>query len=258
MDYPKSVQGAGLVDGQFVDENPATGLVGSLIVSQWANAVTEEILNVLRDFDITPSETNVSQLMQAFNLVIRVDKNQNLNPTQIAQALKNLGAASVQSGNPTGTVIFYLGTDVPEGYLLCNGAAVSRTTYAKLFAVLGTRCGAGDGASTFNLPNFHGRVPQATTNVADVGKTLEASLPNITGYAQKGSPEDATDDHGIFEVSSGAFALTNKKSRKTFLKETQDFMLANGFDMDLSRGNSIYTGDKFQYPAIQALACIRC
>ena len=250
MDYPKSVQGAGLVDGQFVDENPATGLVGSLIVSQWANAVTEEILNVLRDFDITPSETNVSQLMQAFNLVIRVDKNQNLNPTQIAQALKNLGAASVQSGNPTGTVIFYLGTDVPEGYLLCNGAAVSRTTYAKLFAVLGTRCGAGDGASTFNLPNFHGRVPQATTNVADVGKTLEASLPNITGRYSNVIGRSDPEATGVFEVIHVGESYVQPNSSATRLT-SQD----TGFKA--SKGNAIYGGSKVQPKALQVLACIR-
>lgn len=251
MDYPKSVQGAGLVDGQFVDENPATGLVGSLIVSQWANAVTEEILNVLKDFDITPSETNVSQLMQAFNLVIRVDKNQNLNPTQIAQALKNLGAASVQSGNPTGTVIFYLGTDVPEGYLLCNGAAVSRTTYAKLFAVLGTRCGAGDGASTFNLPNFHGRVPQATTNVADVGKTLEASLPNIRGSSSFLSM------HKDGSLNGGAFSSIYGGIYTYGAGTSNSPIHVDNIQFDASHSDVKYTGDKLQPNALCVLACIR-
>ncbi len=49
-------------------------------------------------------------------------------------------------------------TTAPAGYLLENGAAVSRTTYANLFAALGTRYGAGDGSSTFNLPDSRGRV----------------------------------------------------------------------------------------------------
>ncbi|WP_412468125.1 phage tail protein [Pedobacter sp. KLB.chiD] len=44
------------------------------------------------------------------------------------------------------------------GYLLCDGSAVSRTTYAALYAVIGTTFGAGDGSSTFNLPDFRGRV----------------------------------------------------------------------------------------------------
>jgi microcystin-dependent protein len=57
----------------------------------------------------------------------------------------------------TGEVIEYAGTSVPTGYLACNGAAVSRTTYAALFAVIGTTWGAGDGSTTFNVPDFQGR-----------------------------------------------------------------------------------------------------
>lgn len=54
---------------------------------------------------------------------------------------------------PTGTVIDFAGSSAPNGYLLCNGTAVSRTTFSALFAVIGTTYGAGDGSHTFNLPN---------------------------------------------------------------------------------------------------------
>lgn len=60
---------------------------------------------------------------------------------------------------PTGGVISFGGASAPAGYLLCDGAAVSRTTYAGLFAVLGTTYGAGDGSTTFNLPDLRGRAP---------------------------------------------------------------------------------------------------
>ncbi len=179
MDYPKSVEGVGLVNGKFADENPATGQIGSLITSSWANAITEEILGVQKEFGQTPKENQNDQLLKVFACLLRFDKVQSLTPEQKKQALVNLGAASALSGNPVGSVIWFLGTDVPEGYLLCNGAAVSRTTYASLFKVVGTKCGAGDGASTFNLPNFNGRVPQGTTDTGQVGKTLEPQLPNI-------------------------------------------------------------------------------
>ena len=59
---------------------------------------------------------------------------------------------------PIGTVIDYAGSTVPRGYLECNGQAVSRTTYALLFAAIGTAWGTGDGSTTFNLPDFRGRV----------------------------------------------------------------------------------------------------
>lgn len=60
---------------------------------------------------------------------------------------------------PTGLITPFGGASAPDGFLLCDGAAVSRTTYADLFAVVGTNYGVGDGSSTFNLPNLKGRVP---------------------------------------------------------------------------------------------------
>jgi microcystin-dependent protein len=59
---------------------------------------------------------------------------------------------------PPGTIMDYAGATAPSGYLLCDGAAVSRTTYAALFAAIGTAWGAGDGSTTFNVPDFKGRV----------------------------------------------------------------------------------------------------
>lgn len=56
--------------------------------------------------------------------------------------------------NTTGMVKLWAGTGTPSGYLQCNGAAVSRSTYARLFAVIGTVYGAGDGTTTFNLPTI--------------------------------------------------------------------------------------------------------
>ena len=55
---------------------------------------------------------------------------------------------------PTGAIVQYGGSSAPTGYFLCNGSAVSRTTYASLYAVIGTTYGTGDGSTTFNLPNL--------------------------------------------------------------------------------------------------------
>lgn len=60
---------------------------------------------------------------------------------------------------PTGSVVPYFGTTAPTGWLLSYGQAVSRTTYAGLFNVLGTTYGAGDGSTTFNLPDLRGNFP---------------------------------------------------------------------------------------------------
>ncbi len=58
-----------------------------------------------------------------------------------------------------GEIRMYGGSSAPAGWLICDGSAVSRTTYAALFAAIGTTFGTGDGSTTFNLPNFKGRIP---------------------------------------------------------------------------------------------------
>ncbi|PWY50132.1 MULTISPECIES: hypothetical protein [Pseudomonas] len=65
MDYPKSVPGVGLLNGKFVDENPVAGTPGSLIPATWGNAVTQEILNVIKSAGLVPDEASTTQLLQA-------------------------------------------------------------------------------------------------------------------------------------------------------------------------------------------------
>lgn len=65
MDYPKSVEGVGLVDGQFADEDKATGRPGSLIPAKWGNQVTAELLNVIKAAGLAPSEEQSNQLLAA-------------------------------------------------------------------------------------------------------------------------------------------------------------------------------------------------
>jgi len=70
------------------------------------------------------------------------------------------------SYTPVGSVLVYAGSSAPSGWLLCNGSEVSRTTYSKLFNIIGTTYGGGDGTTTFNLPNLQDRIPvgKGTTN----------------------------------------------------------------------------------------------
>lgn len=59
----------------------------------------------------------------------------------------------------TGSVVMFASITPPEGWLSCNGAAISRATYSALFAIIGTSYGVGDGSTTFNVPDFRGRGP---------------------------------------------------------------------------------------------------
>ena len=65
---------------------------------------------------------------------------------------------------PVGSMIPFFGSITPTGWLLCNGSAVSRTTYANLFTAIGEKHGSGDGSTTFNLPDFRGVVPLGKAN----------------------------------------------------------------------------------------------
>lgn len=70
-----------------------------------------------------------------------------------------VGTWQQASGSPAGAVMFYAGSSAPSGYFLCDGSAVSRITYSALFTAISTTYGAGDGSTTFNLPNMKGKNP---------------------------------------------------------------------------------------------------
>lgn len=76
---------------------------------------------------------------------------------------------------PTGALLPFAGASAPDGYLLCNGSAVSRSTYARLFAVIGTVWGAGDTSTTFNVPDMRGRYPRGVA-ASGTGNALGASF----------------------------------------------------------------------------------
>ena len=149
-------------------------------------------------------------------------------------------------GIPSGTMIAFAGKSVPDGWLLCNGALVSRTTYAKLFAAIGTAWGAGDGRTTFKLPDADGRVMQGVTDASKVGQYLEAGLPNITGVT-KPVPD-------ISGNISGAFSLGNYLY-KTIADGTHFSM--HDMKFTASASNSAYSGSSVQPKALQALIIIK-
>lgn len=94
---------------------------------------------------------------QTFNVANASENSQAINLGQlndVISSIKNLIAAA----NPAGTIIASGRTAAPDGYLLCDGSSVSRTAYAALFSAIGTAFGAGDGATTFALPDLRGIV----------------------------------------------------------------------------------------------------
>ncbi len=77
-----------------------------------------------------------------------------------------------------GTVSIYAAASAPVGYLLCNGAAISRTTYKDLFDIIGTTFGTGDGSTTYNIPDLRQRFPLGVAS-SGTGNALGATGGNI-------------------------------------------------------------------------------
>ena len=82
--------------------------------------------------------------------------------------------------NPAGIILPFAGTVAPPGCLFCDGSAVSRSTYATLFAVIGTTYGAGDGETTFNIPDLSGRVVIGVSNTHALGTTGGSETVTLT------------------------------------------------------------------------------
>lgn len=106
------------------------------------------------------------------------------------------GADGAGGVAPTGTVIMWgaATTNIPNGWLICDGSAISRSTYATLWSVIGTLHGAGNGSTTFNLPNYKGRVLVGL----DSGQT-EFNAPGKQGGAKTVTltqTEMPSHDHG--------------------------------------------------------------
>ena len=125
----------------------------------------------------------------------------------------------IANGVPAGSVFSFATTTVPSGYLECNGAAVSRSTYASLFSSISTTWGVGDGSSTFNLPDLRGQFVRGWDNSAgvDSGRSF-ASSQSDQNIAHNHSVNDSGHNHtagnwgGSFGGSSGVTVFRSDQS----------------------------------------------
>ena len=85
---------------------------------------------------------------------------------------------------PSGIIMPFAGATTPAGWLLCDGSAISRTTYSSLFTALGTTHGAGDGSTTFNLPDLRGRT---IAGKDDMGGAQQDFNNSVAGVAAGGA-----------------------------------------------------------------------
>lgn len=201
---------SGFVSGIALSSHVNTAVVGGANI---AHAVGEFIKNQLNE-DVNPTDEAelVSQFLRALQIFIQ------------------RGGAC-----PIGSIIPYLGGDVPYGWLLANGASVLRTQYNKLFALIGTKFGAIDEAH-FNLPNLHHRFIEGTTSLSEVGSYVEAGLPNIPGNISHLREQGQPAPDGAFQSYGADYTsqLTREvPTNRPFTWETVGFLA--------SRSSNVYS-----------------
>lgn len=158
---------------------------------------------------------------------------------------------------PPGWVGFFAAEAAPDGFLICNGAQnLSRVTYARLFGAVGTRYGAGDGATTFGIPDLRGRVAQGDLAV---GSYRNAGLPNITGILGYARTFPIASDENPNEFSSGALEwnLIHKEDYRPVQLHSEG-ECGDGIKINACKCNPIYGGSStVQPPAVTLLPCIK-
>lgn len=123
--------------------------------------------------------------------------------TQIATTAFAIGAAALVS--PAGELKMWPTATAPTGFLICSGAAVSRTIYAALFAVIGTTFGAGDGSTTFNVPNFNNRMPIGAGDLYSVAATGGSKDAVVVSHTHSATVSDPTHAHSTAMGYTGAW-----------------------------------------------------
>ena len=151
---------------------------------------------------------------------------------------------------PAGTVIYHAANTAPINYIKANGAAVSRTTYADLFAAIGTTFGTGDGSSTFNVPDLRGEFPRGWDDSR--GIDTSRSFGSSQSHAQRYTLNSFTTAMGTgYQGPPGTSSLTVNGT--TGMRETGANDPGNGTTIKFNVTDSLETRPR----NIALLACIK-
>ena len=170
-----------------------------------------------------------------------------------------LNADDLSGMVPSGAVLYFAGQTAPAGWLKANGAAVSLTAYAALFAAIGTTYGAGDGSTTFNLPDLRGEFVRGWDDGRgiDRGRVLGSAqgdaIRNITGSIDTGSHNGQQ----LFDeaTATGALAISRRQWKKWTGDSGDGGNNPAAFDFDASR--VVPTAAENRPRNIALLACIK-
>lgn len=183
-------------------------VTGTTITSNWANTTLSDMATALTGSVAADGQTPITG-----NLQMGGNKITGMADGTTATDAATYGQVAAVNSVMTGTIQMWPTTSAPTGYLLCAGSAVSRTTYAALFAVIGTTFGAGDGSTTFNLPNYADRMPIGSgTIAATIGATGGSKDAVVVSHTHTASVSDPGHSHGTYSYPSNAFGGTQSSS----------------------------------------------
>jgi len=149
---------------------------------------------------------------------------------------------------PVGSICIYSGQTAPSGWLLCNGSAVSRTTYARLFSTISTIYGTGDGTTTFNLPNLEERIPVGKTSSTILGNSggnssITLSTNQLPSHTHTGTTADSgSHSHSINDPGHTHTQTSNNDDFNEYGGNPPSFTDDGGFNISFSNINPSYTG----------------
>lgn len=158
------------------------------------NGQTADATQVMANFNTIISNVNTNAAENGANSSITSLSGLT---TPLPESEGGTGSATGATLVPTGAVIPFAGAAAPGGWLLCSGQAVNRTTYAALFALIGITYGAGDGASTFNVPDLRGRTVAGIGNMGgSESNRLSTVIASALGAAG-GDQNLQSHSHGV-------------------------------------------------------------
>ena len=154
-----------------------------------------------------------------------------------------IAGGTLWADTPVGTISAFGGSTAPDGWLLCQGQALSRTEYASLFSVIGTSFGSGDGSTTFNIPDLRGKFAEGLpASGRTLGESVSAGLPNISGSVG-----------GVIKYND---IFTKNGALKDSVSSTTNLGASSGsnegacvLNFDASDSNAIYGGSDTVQPA---------
>lgn len=235
-----SAQKDALVVGSFTEANFAGYAAVNLAGASWVTTQNDPSVASYAQQTFTRSSTGAAQLIYGYYVTLVSGGalqwyEQFDGPVSmefIADALRVTPLFTLDEGDPvpTGQITAFGGAAAPTGWLLCDGTAVSRTTFAALFAVLGTAYGVGDGSTTFNLPDLRQRFP--------MGKAASG-----TGSTLGGTGGTVDHVHALNTSSSGALVRVNNSTNtiRTLLKAVASWTPTDSTNITAGIANAAVT-----------------